>query len=340
MNHQSIYETQVSKTTLNLNQIKDLMKYLAVYQHQIAVSPADQKQLLSSKSGLTTPISNVYHHLVREGVDSILKLINIPKSIQDTPEVLTYPHLTFDIYQFYPVAETAARALGVTEFNKKILINITPWLNTRTGEFTSLSAFQSTVVRDALSRSYFTSNGTWISPSAMRSTGKVYTMSLASMIASRYQLTAPQSKIVSIPIAYYYFSKVMPRKDVGAFLTSSASTFKLDRSTDVSGTIDLIEEHFSGKDELSLEDLCSVLGELGIPKLQINGRILRTITASWGRDVHSSAMALEYPPYWVNNLLLAGSGEKTGLHHILKRMGLDRDIPDVASSLVRAPSLI
>jgi hypothetical protein len=340
MKHRSIYETNVSKTTLNTNQINDLVKYLITYRNEIIIDQGQQKQILSQKSGLKTPISEIFAHLIREGIEDILKLIVIPKSIIDTPEVLTYPHLTFDIYQLYPVAENAARSLGVTDFNKKIITNVTPWYSTRTEQVTSLSSLQSSVVRDLFSRSYFTSDRTWISPRVVRSTGKVYTMSLATTVAGKYQLTAPQMKIISIPIAYYYFSQILDPSEIEPFLMGSSGALKLDRSTDVQGILAVINEHIKDPARMTLDDLCLVLRNIGIQKLQINPMILNTITKSWGKDIYTSKMSLEYPPYWVYNLLLAGSGEKTGLYHLLKRMGADREIDEIVKNILSSPSLV
>jgi len=94
-------------------------------------------------------------------------------------------------------------------------------------------------------------------------------------------------------------------------------------------------------DALSLDDVCIGINQLGIGRLaNINRKFLYTRMRSIGPDVFTSAMALEYPPYWCYLVLATLSGRKMGLTNTLKRNDIAKDAPVFADDLLKSQSFL
>jgi hypothetical protein len=334
--------------TVNQNLLRDLIKFLVSNQH-IILMPADQaRRVLTTRSLAQTPMGAVFSKAIETGKDQMVSLLNIPTTVRDAPEVVSFQHITFDVPQMKSFVGPIADALATTPFADKIIINATPWL-TRHGEVMDLLAIQATVVRGLLSRSYFTAKGrTWISPSVIRLVGKLYSMSIGGAVANQYNLSAAEHQSVVTLFAYHFLR--LCTRDYGeaeAMLVAHARHFGISRVVDIAAIADLYRASATAlvkaSDGPTLDVPCAAAATgLGVPRLEsFSARVLMSRLRTLGPDVHTTALAMDYPPYWVYLTLLAMSGRKTGLTFVMKKMGYDKDvIKNLAPALNSAPEFL
>lgn len=339
MKSRSIYHSPVTRTTISQNQLRDLVQFLALNRQSIVIPAEVSRRIMMTRSLSQTPIQRLFSRAMDLGKDRLVSLLDIPVSVT-APEVMTYQHITFDTLQFKDVSDHFTKALEPTPFANKLIINATPWL-TRQGEVSDMLALQGAVVRDMLSRSYYMADRTWISPTITRYVCKVYSMSLATTVAGIYNLTYAEQQAVTAVFAYFYLSKTVPAKDVNDMFKSSASFIGIDRAADVDMILELMTAHKVDPETMTLEDACVLITKLGISRMStMSVRVLHGKARSWGPDVHTSALALEFPPYFVYLMLLAGSGRKIGLSFTLKRLGADREMKKFGEDLLTSTGFI
>lgn len=340
MYKRSIYETSVTQRTINKNQLRELVQFLASHREQIIIQPDESRRLLGTRPISQTPISKIATQASDLGKDRHVRLINIPTTISSAPEVVTYQHVGFDILQMKAVSEHLAKALEVTDFDKKIIINMTPWLSRR-GTISDILAVQGLLVRDLLSRSYFTADRTWIAPGIARYLCKVYSMSIGAVLAAIYNIGYSERRAVRAVFAHYFFTKVMLDKEVGDAMRTSASFLGLDAGAEVADVADLIATIVPSGEEMTLDHACEAVSKLGVMRMEtFNQRVLHSRIKNWGPDIHTSALALEYPPYFVYLMLLASSGRKIGMAYTLKNMGVDREMNKFTDDLLKSAGFL
>lgn len=339
----SIYSTSTAKMTVTKTELTALTEFLITNRSRITLPSDVSKRLLASRSASGTPISKIVARAVELGKDSTISLLAIPQSITGYPEIITHEHMTFDVAQLRPVEEGLYKALQVTEFNNKILLNITPYLmrvKSDEYEISDLPAFQAIAVREMLSRSYFMSDRIWIAPAIARFLCRVYSMSLSVAVAAAYNLTIFEQRSVATIFAYYFATQVSSVNEAEDFIKSNASYFYLGEIQEIADCIALIKEA-QGNNPLTLEHACQAISNLGIQRMKLSRRILHERAKSWGPNLYTSIMALEYAPYWAYILLLAASGRKIGITFNLKKNSdIWRQLVPQCEELLKAPGFL
>ena len=337
----SLYLSPVTLSILNKNQISDLVTFLVSYRDRLLMPDDVVGRILTQRPLTRTPISTLFSHAVESGkVSPLVRMLNVPGALHDVPEVVTYQYVTFDVLQFPAFSEGFRRALDHTKFKDALLLNVTPWI-AGSGNVSDLLALQSAIVRDLLVRSYFKASGTWISPQVTRYNAKIYSMSLAALVAGTYNLTYMEQKVVAGIFAYFFLSQCLSERDVEPFFRASANALHMEKSADVDLVVQLMKAIAKPAASWTLSDAVGCIHQIGIERLKtLSTHVLYTKARSWGPDVYTSALALEYPPYFVYLLLMIASGRKTSLAFTLKKLSLDREIRDIGDQLIAAPGFI
>ena len=338
----SIFDTLASRTTINAVQLRELVNFILL-NRGYRMNAVEVRSMLNMRPLATTAISSLFTKAITElHKETLFGFLKIPPTIAETPEVVTYNHVTFDMKQLNtPTNETLYNTLSVVQELKNIIIlNVTPLLR-RSGELTDTLTFQSLVIRDLLSRSYFNNTTTtWLTPSLLRFLCRFYNMSMASAVSGAYNLTYQEQQTVATVFSLY-FMQMVSDTDVAESLVKT-SKLGLGMPDQILGVInrlkDTLGENYSA---MTLDDVCNGLNNLGIVRLSsVNPKFIRTRQKFMGTDVLTSSMAIEYPPYWCYLVLATLSGRKMGLTMTMKRNDLAKDAPAFAKDLLLSQSFI
>lgn len=336
----SIFNTLTSRTTIIKTQLRELVNFVLLNR---GYKMTDLKVVLNSKLITITPISSVFTRAMNElHKETLFSFLRIPPTIVAVPEVVTYSHVTYDLQQLNtPNNEDLYNNLAVApDFQNTILMNVTPLLR-QNGELVDTLLFQSLVVRDLLSRSYFSNNTTmWLTPSLIRFLCRFYNMSMSSAIASAYNLTFQEQQAIATVFSLYFIQLVSNADTAETFVKTQKLGLGL--PDQVLGIIsllkDVLKENYT---HMSLDDACLGIQSLKIARLSsVDRRFLFTKQRSIGPDVLTSAMAIEYPPYWCYLVLATLSGRKMGLTTTLKRNDLVKDAPTFVKDLLFTQSFL
>lgn len=349
MPRRSIYQTVIGQATAPVAQLEELAQFL-IHHRDAVLSPGEARALVTAKSYTATPVGNVFSRAVELGKDKNFCFVRIPTGLA-APEIITLRHLTFDVRQMAAVNENLFKALNLLpEYNDKIVVNVTP-LVTQAGGFSDLPAFQADLVRDLLSRSYFSSDRTWISPAIAQYLSKVYTMSLSATLAQVFDLTLQDELMVRTLFCFYYLQLMSDAESAATMMRANTRNLSLGSPNQVADLLDLLRRELGGPDASrpaathndsarwynpTLDDICQVAMKLGISRLKVDRRLIYTRMNKLGPDIHTSMLAIEYPPYWAYLALMAASGRKIGLSFTLKKADLLRPTTEFADDLTRA----
>jgi hypothetical protein len=336
----SIFDTLTTRTTVNPTQLRELVTFI-VMNRGARLNALDVRSLMTAKSLTITPISALFNRAVELRKDTLFSFMRVPAAVP-APEVVTYRHVAFDLKQL-------ATASGTAELYKTVKIipdladtifeNVTPLLRGN-GELTDSLAFQSTIVRDLLVRSYYDNTAqVWLTPSLLRYLCRFYNMSMSSKIGSVFNLTFQEQQAVATVFSLYFLQMVSD-SETAEVITKTA---KLDLgppeqlTSVISRLKDVLGDSYT---TMTLDDVCKGIGGLGINRLNINRRFVYTQNRALGSDAMTSAMAIEYPPYWVYLVLCTMSGRKMGLTNVFKRNDIAREAPTFATDLLNSQSFL
>lgn len=325
----SIFATSACRHTINQIQLQELANFLIQYRSLVTLP--DTRLMLSTKSFIETPINQVYTKLIEANKDKLFGFVNVPVNLT-APEILTYNHIAFDVTQ---MPDEIQKTIDISPgYKDKIIFNVTSLVKANT-ELANVAMFQSQFVRDLLSRSYFRSNEMWLSATAVQYLCKTYSMSVAAAIGRAYNLGLTEQQMVGAIFSLFFLKQVAKDSDAEVMLTNSDRL--LVSTIDVRDVITHVKNTLKDRyATMSLDDACACVHALGINRLaEVNRRFLYTKLRTIGPDVNSSAIALEYPPYWAHLILLAASGQKTGLAFTLKAFGLLKNATTFAEDLTR-----
>jgi hypothetical protein len=338
----SIFDTLTTRTTINKVQLRELVNFI-VLNRGYRLNATEVKTLVGAKSLAVTAISSLFARAIELHKESLFSFMRIPASVTTMPEVVTYRHVAFDLKQLATSTDTTGlyeTLKVVPDITNTIFENVTPLLR-GSGELVDTLAFQSTIVRDLLVRSYYENKATvWLTPSLLRYLCRFYNMSMSSVIGSIYNLTFSEQQAVAAVFSLYFLQLVSDTDTAEVMVkTQKLGLGAPDKLADV---ISRLKDTLGSRyDAMTLDDVCTGVNSLGIGRLEgIDRKFIYTRQRNIGPDALTSAMAIEYPPYWCYLVLTALSGRKMGLQNTLKRNDLGRDAPGFADDLLKSQSFL
>jgi hypothetical protein len=163
---------------------------------------------------------------------------------------------------------------------------------------------------------------------------------MSSVIGSIYNLTFSEQQAVAAVFSLYFLQLVSDTDTAEVMVkTQKLGLGAPDKLADV---ISRLKDTLGSRyDAMTLDDVCTGVNSLGIGRLEgIDRKFIYTRQRNIGPDALTSAMAIEYPPYWCYLVLTALSGRKMGLQNTLKRNDLGRDAPGFADDLLKSQSFL
>lgn len=342
MSRPSLFSYLSAAASVNPKQLTILVEYL-IRNTDVFLDTSEMNALFRSKSVVTTPISRIYQRLIETNEQGIFSPIRFRSGVHTINEVAASRHLTLDMLQAIEVVTPAtAGAISVQpNLNKKIILNITQFTKA-SGDVSDTLGLQSVIVRDLLSRSFFTdTRTTWMTPNLTHFVCKVYSMTLGSSVASWYNLDYKTQTILNTLFAFFFLSAMSDDVSAANTLKTKYRYFGLpDSAEDLDQIFALIAMTLQKPTLDSLDDVCTVIDALGVERIRINRQILNTRLKSLGPDILTTAIALEYPPYFTYLILLVLSGSKIGLSYRLKSFNLMKEASVFVSDLIQTSSFI
>ncbi len=341
MSRNSIYDYFSAKMTVNSKQAAALAEYLIRHRDMI-MDPLTTQSFFKARSLVTTPISKIFTRAVAVGDVNRFSLLSRGRDQTAVPELLTMRHLPFDLMQMASVNPSIADATrALPELNDKIVVN-TAQMMRQSGEISDVPGFYNVVVRDLLSRSFFDSRtrSTWLNPSLTQFVCKIYSMSLGSSIAVWYGLDHKTQGFVTALFAYFYLGQMTSPEAAQTILTSQWKAYLLPEPRELTALFATIKD-VCGKQSLdSLNDVFTAIDALHVERLRLDWNILLRRMQAMGPDVHTSGLALEYPPYFIYLILLVLSGSKIGLGYKIKSNSMMKDGTRFVDDLVQSNSFL
>lgn len=324
----TIYDTTSVQFTISKSHLKALIDFLTTYRDFI--DPTNVlRQKLMTKASMSTSMSQVYNYFISSNkYDNTIRTMTLDKSISSIPEMLTFQHIPLDMLQIADTLPDVSRPIRVfPEYNKNIVINTTSMTTSR-NEIADTLAFHSRVVRDLLSRSYYKSTENWLNPNQVRYLVKIYSMTISQALTRVFHLETDQRQRVGTIFAYFYLTRLIDPKNAKGMIVSNPIDMGLMRDDNIQDTIDFIETRYPPQStDMTLDMVFDLINDLNIPRMNnVNRRILNSQLGKIGPDMHTSAIALEYPPYFIYLIGLAASGAKNKMTYLLKNT--PRGIPN------------
>lgn len=327
----NIYELFSVKPSVRKNDLTKIIHYLNE-NDKLFLNEREKVALFKERSLSTTPMSLVFNKYNDTGVYDNFSFIAFPARVNlSIPESLTYKHVVCDTLQIMDydtnVRNTVRSSLNL---RNKIVENVTQLTKTD-GRYYYLrdhDRFQSTIVRDCLSRSYYAYRykNNWIRTSVATSFAKIYTLLLSSTISRIYDLKMGEQDYVTLVFASFFINKTLNHKAAKAVLSTKHREFYLrDRSIvidSLNSFKDIIEKDIPD----TLDECFSLIESLGIPRLKLNRSILVEKLRTTGGDILTTGIALEYPPYFIWAILNSISGAKNQLYIFIKNQNLMKEV--------------
>ena len=311
------FDTSVATIAGFSAQMPRVLRY-AVENRSLVFSSLELTSLVQPiRTILKTPMAELFDRLIVSNMLPNFASIYIGVKDASIPELLASNSVTIDLKQA-PGSETLR---SLPELRNKILVNLTSTLrpNTIQGGFTvnAVDTLQNLFCRGALVASYYDS-ADWLTPYLAEYTAKSYSMTLAGLISRYYNLSLAETLRIAGIFALYYcgllteqMSGMPPAYTRCTWVGSRNELTQLYQLVQESGGIN------------NLMDVCRIIVETGPDKMKaFNMGALFAMAGNLGPDLITSQIALEYPPYWVFQIVLALSGAKIPLIYQLNTQKL------------------
>lgn len=333
MKKPTLFDTSFGKASSLNNQAKQALRFLSENFKLVVLSDDDLKNLANLKSVISTPIDNLYHHILDAGkLDRYLILDLSATASEDTPEILTLHEMSIDGNQL---------GSNVPDNLKKLWVNVTPIASRRRTNtspliINDLSKLQGLVVRGSLTMSYDSSD-TWLTPKLASFIIESYSITISALIKRTYNLDLADTTFVQTLFAIYYAQLLGPnngdlkRPPLLNRCGWLSSMGELDRILD---SIAPYRDNDSD-DVLDPTKIANILSKVGPSRMKnFNINSLYRFVSMGPMDSQSMMIAVDYPPYWVYQVLKTLSGAKNPiLNTIIRANKLNKKAMEFASDL-------
>lgn len=307
MNKFTLFDTSFAKarslTTMAQNAVPFLVK------NGPLVILEDIRDLDSVRVFSSTPLSKLFQDITAAGKLSNFTFLNLARYNKDIPEILALDDIVIDA-KTIPSTPVPAQI-------QKCWINITPITSIKDSYNGSLNvsdtaAFASMVVRAAIVQSYNDSD-VWLNPRLATIVIESYAMTISHVLRQAFTLGFEEEKFVQTLFAAY-FAQLLGDKNAPLKIPPMLMrcTF-LGSAQDIIGRMNTIEQYRqdNGEDILHPIKICSILAACGPERMKkFVPTMLYRFMSSSSLDSQTMMIAVDYPAYWVYQMIRVASGYK------------------------------
>lgn len=343
MGRENIYKTVNVSTIVPKSTLGELIDFLIESRSFIIPKPKSNEAFKVRYSG-NSILSEIVHKLSIMEKTKEFTLIKIPEKTIALREVVDMNFIPFDILQMKEVVPQVSKALPlIPELDNKIVINVTDLMRAN-GEFSDITPFYHRVVRDFLSRSFYTSVGSsWISPTFVRYIAKVYNMTIGGEIARKFGLSPLVQMFIQVIFCLFFVGKMTSTESAQNFLKAHHKDMSLPGVEDMKQMFAFVEDTLKKPAPESLIDVCTVIAQYGNDQLigshgpRLDVPVLNVMFSSWFQDKHVGMIALEYPPYFAFLVMLVISKIRIGLKFPMDKLNLISEGSRVFDTVLKTP---
>lgn len=335
----SLLSTDYAMSSGMTQSLNKVIKFLLEHK-DLMMDDESFHRIMSFRSPVNTPISSIYEKIIETNARQIYTCFIPPtgSNVVSVPDLLTLNSVTIDLgslknndlVKYFP------------QYKNKIVINLGGLIKyPHPGGvpiITDSFEIQSLFVRGALCRSFLAnSSERWLTPSIMKFVVKTFALYLSSMIGQVRALNWIEQSSIALCFAAFISKKLSGNVANNIPIGLQSVDFV---SRDV-------VTHFVDKNKSILEQpmdvnkLAMLIATNGPERMtQFSSTELYTVCKSISQNPIMNLIMLEYPPYWVHQLLLVASGTKNRLAMLTKNYKLDQDIKKFANEVWNTPSFV
>ena len=310
-----IMETAFARENGLQQGINSTLRYL-VDNRQVVLPQMDLNTIFQTKILSMSPTNRIFEHLLADNLMDEYCFVDTSLSSQSVPELLTITDITVDLKQI-----TNARVIlsSLQEFRNKMIVNIAPLIQrSREGfvKVTDVNELHNQVVRGALVSSYYNCNDEmWLNPNLLRYIAQTYSMCISGVLQRLYNLDIPSQMTAAAALSWFIMNKMTDEAD-----EMTIQCDYLGSRLSIRNMIDMFKDTVDDVAQFDLVKLSNLIASIGPDHMKgFNKDILIRAMARSGASYITMNMALEYPPYWVHQILYALSGNKVYLSNLLQK---------------------
>lgn len=345
MSRSNIYTVPFVTATLTPNDLTKIIEYL-ITNVELFLSREETDALFKERSMASTPMSKLFLAYTDAGASDIFSLVAFKaRTNLHIPETLTHKHVVLDANQISSIDPSVAKRVLITpELNKKIISNVTQVVSSdgRYFHLKDQERFHSQVVRDCLSRSYFASatKPNWVRTSVLITLAKTYSLLLANNIARWFGVDSGSQDFITLVFASFFLLQCSNLHDADGIIRTKHKEFYVRDRDIVNLSLDKFKDVLGKPLPESIDECFMLIKSIGIARLSVNRPVLYSKLRTIGDDLPTTAIALEYPPYFAWACLNALSGAKNQLNLFIKKQNLMKELQRATGELIQAvPSL-
>jgi hypothetical protein len=232
---------------------------------------------------------------------------------------------------------------------QKCWINITPITSIKdsyngTLNITDAAAFASMVVRAALCSSYI-DNDVWMNPRLESIIVESYAITISHVLRQAFNLSYEEEKFVQTLFAAYYCQMLSGGQSNLALPPLLGRCQFLGAASDIIARMEDIKPYRdnNGNDMLNPVKICSILNQIGPARMKtFQPTQLYRFMSSSSIDSQTMMIAMDFPPYWVYQILRIASGYKNPvMSNVLKlNVSMKQKVTQFANELQTSNQLI
>lgn len=339
----NILDTEFAKTYNLAPMAKDAVKFLVAKQSVMDKPSESYVPLIGDINPMITSHMNTFFkNLVSRGkLKDIYMFSMVRGTVDDLPEILTIDDIVIDGKYING---------NVPNDLKKPWINLTSALSINKHDRVGLLQVNdvpkavSTVVRAFLCMSYNDSKE-WLSPKAASFVIECYTMAMEMVMDRLYNLNYEESVVPKLLFAWHYaelLSSPDERSEVPALLTKTSHVFK----GNLSGARlqELLKEivEFKKNEPMTIDTVVKCIKEFGPSRMKtINKANLYRYFAISSTDNTAMILAMDYPPYFLHQILKVVAGGKHAILTTVYKNRMDKNYVDkVLNQIIMDKSII
>lgn len=259
---------------------------------------------------------------------------------EEIPDILFWKYLNIDYYiirDIFPNQYSVINSLP--EYRSRILYNLHEILDKDLTKILNVTQFQKTVVRDLCSRSYNNFSDMWLTGDLLINLTDFYSMTTSFNISKLYNFSYPEQTLLSTIFSYYFLTKCIRDKDEKIKFMNNLSF--LGNKVTIVSVVNIIQDIIEENGYIDIEtqeQLLKVVHEISPKQIKsLDLKVFNTLYRNFGSDQIVSLISVDYPGYWLYNLLAAISGDKTNLYFILKKINKFKDVIVFSDNLLKSP---
>jgi len=289
--------------------MKEAIAFLLQYYNMVAVDNNDLTTLKNLKNFSNSSVSKLFTYIVDAGkLDKFICLDYSRLAGVSIPEILTMTSITID----------GSKDSSMPKSLQKIWCNITPYIRKRKSLYenviyTDVNRVHELFVRGALCKTY-NNNDLYLNTDIATLLIESYALTITGILSMAYSLSSLQDRaIITILFAAYFAQKINTSSDLNIpeILYKCKRLYGPTTGVDISVLPHFMKYKDNPNSPLTIYEVCKIIGEHGPDRMKtFNVNHLNSLFSRGSSDTSTMLIALEYPPYYLMQLLLLADNYK------------------------------